>query len=133
MNNYDKEVFNGDIGRITAIDIEQGTVLVDYEGREVEYETGELDELSLAYATSIHKSQGSEYPVVVIPLAKQHYLLLERNLLYTAVTRGKQLVVVVCEPVALRMAVKNQKSERRITRLAKKLVKGHPTGFSFGD
>ncbi|CAI8817662.1 SF1B family DNA helicase RecD2 [Methylococcus capsulatus] len=122
VNNYDKEVFNGDIGRITAIDLEQSTVHVDYDGREVSYELGELDELSLAYAVSIHKSQGSEYPVVVIPLSMQHYMLLERNLLYTAVTRGKKLVVVIAEPKALAMAVKNRKSRRRITRLSERLA-----------
>jgi exodeoxyribonuclease V alpha subunit len=121
VNNYDREVFNGDIGRITAIDLEDSTVAVDFDGRIVSYDLSELDELSLAYAASIHKSQGSEYPVVVIPLALQHYMLLERNLLYTAVTRGKQLVVVIAEPKALRMAVRNRKAARRITRLAARL------------
>ncbi len=106
VNNYDKEVFNGDIGRVTKIDEEEGLVSIDFDGRVVEYEVGELDEISLAYATSIHKSQGSEYPAVVIPLAIQHYMLLERNLLYTAVTRGKKLVVVIGQMKALAMAVK---------------------------
>jgi exodeoxyribonuclease V alpha subunit len=101
VNNYDKEVFNGDIGWITALDLEQSVLTVDFDGRGVEYEFAELDELSLAYAASIHKSQGSEYPVVVIPLAMQHFTLLERNLLYTAVTRGRKLVVVIAEPQAL--------------------------------
>jgi len=82
-----------------------------------------LDEISLAYATSVHKSQGSEYPVVVIPMAMQHFMLLERNLLYTGVTRGKQLVVVIAQPKALAMAVKNQQSQRRITHLAARLNK----------
>jgi exodeoxyribonuclease V alpha subunit len=121
VNNYDKECFNGDIGRITAIDPENGTAMVDFDGRAVSYDLSELDELSLAYAASIHKSQGSEYPVVVIPLALQHYLLLERNLLYTAVTRGKKLVVVIAEPKALRMAVRNRKAAKRLTRLAERL------------
>jgi exodeoxyribonuclease V alpha subunit len=121
VNNYDKEVFNGDIGRITGIDLEAGTVAVDFDGRAVSYDLGELDEVSLAYAASIHKSQGSEYPAVVIPLALQHYLLLERNLLYTAVTRGKKLVVVIAEPKALRMAVRNRKAAKRLTRLAERL------------
>jgi len=94
VNNYDKEVFNGDIGRIVRIDEEDGLILIDYEGRRIEYEPGELDEVSLAYATTVHKSQGSEYPAVVIPLSTQHYTLLERNLLYTAVTRGRRLVVL---------------------------------------
>lgn len=122
VNNYDKEVFNGDIGQIEAIDIEEGVVRVDYDGRIVEYDLGELDEVSLAYATSIHKSQGSEYPAVVIPLAMQHYTLLERNLIYTAVTRGKKLVTIIGQPKALAMAVKNRKSNRRLTKLAKRIA-----------
>jgi exodeoxyribonuclease V alpha subunit len=124
VNNYDKEVFNGDIGRIAAIDPEQSTVTVIFDGRAVEYALGELDELALAYAASIHKSQGSEYPVVVIPLAMQHYQLLERNLLYTAVTRGRKLVVIIAETKALRMAVKRQESQRRVTRLGERLREG---------
>jgi exodeoxyribonuclease V alpha subunit len=119
-NNDDKEVFNGDIGRIMAIDPEQSTLTVTFDGRAVEYDFGDLDELALAYADSIHKSQGSEYPVVVILLAMQRYQLLERNLLYTAVTRGRKLVVIISEPKALRMAVKRQESQRRITRLAER-------------
>ncbi len=122
VNNYDKEVFNGDLGRITAIVLDDRTLTVNFEGRAVVYELGELDELSLAYAASIHKSQGSEYPVVVIPLAMPHYRLLERNLLYTAVTRGKQLVIVIAEPKALQIAVRNRRSQRRITRLAERLA-----------
>jgi len=122
VNSYEKEVFNGDIGRISAIDLEKHTVTVDFDGRAVPYETAELDELALAYATSIHKSQGSEYPAVVIPLAMQHYRLLERNLLYTAVTRGKKLVVVIAEPKALRMAVRRHESQRRITQLRERLA-----------
>ena len=124
VNNYDKEVFNGDIGWISAVDPEQGTLVVDVDGRRVEYEFGELDELSLAYAASIHKSQGSEYPVVVIPLAMQHFTLLERNLLYTAVTRGRRLVVVIAEPKALAIAVKRRESRQRLTRLRERLVAG---------
>ncbi len=120
-NNYDKDVFNGDIGRITRVDSEQGLIHIDYDGREVEYELGELDEVSLAYATTVHKSQGSEYPAVLIPLATQHYMLLQRNLLYTAVTRGKRLVVIVAEPKALAMAVKNVRSTRRLTNLRGRL------------
>lgn len=121
VNNYDKEVFNGDIGQITEIDVEEGLLQVDYDGRTVEYEFGELDEVSLAYATSIHKSQGSEYPAVVIPLAMQHYTLLERNLIYTAVTRGKKLVTIIGQPKALAMAVKNRKSNKRLTKLATRI------------
>ncbi len=122
VNDYDKEVFNGDIGRIRAVDPEAGCVTVDFDGRAVVYDATELDELSLAYAVSIHKSQGSEYSVVVVPLALQHYLLLERNLLYTAITRGRKLVVVIAEDKALKMAVRNRKSKKRITRLAERLA-----------
>jgi exodeoxyribonuclease V alpha subunit len=121
VNNYDKEVFNGDIGQIKEIDEEDGLLKIDYDGRIVEYEFGELDEVSLAYATSIHKSQGSEYPAVVIPLAMQHYTLLERNLIYTAVTRGKKLVTIIGQPKALAMAVKNRKSNKRLTKLAARI------------
>ncbi|MBK1621795.1 hypothetical protein CKO42_26130 [Lamprobacter modestohalophilus] len=121
VNNYDKEVFNGDIGQITRIDAEAGLVVVAIDGRAVEYEASALDELGLAYAISIHKAQGSEYPVVVIPLAMQHYALLERNLLYTGVTRGRQLVVLIVEAKALRIAVGRQQATRRITRLAERL------------
>jgi exodeoxyribonuclease V alpha subunit len=122
VNNYDKEVLNGDIGRIVRIDEEEGVVHIDFDGRRVEYETGELDEVSLAYATTIHKSQGSEYPAVVIPLALQHYMLLERNLLYTAVTRGKKLVVVIGQTKALAMAVKRLGSAKRLTSLQRRLI-----------
>lgn len=122
VNDYDKDVFNGDIGRVARIDLEQGTVFVDFDGREVAYAFNELDELSLAYAASIHKAQGSEFAAVVIPLTLQHYLLLERNLLYTGVTRGKKLVVLIAEAKALAMAVKNVRSRKRITRLAERLA-----------
>ena len=121
VNNYDKEVFNGDIGHIESIDVEEGLLTVRYDDRLVEYEFGELDEVQLAYATSIHKSQGSEYPAVVIPLAMQHYTLLERNLIYTAVTRGKKLVTIIGQPKALAMAVKNRKSNKRLTKLATRI------------
>ncbi len=96
-------------------------MFIDFEGRRVEYEFGELDEVSLAFAASIHKSQGSEYPAVVIPLSTQHYMLLERNLVYTGVTRGKQLVVILAQPKALAMAVRTQKSARRLTYLPARL------------
>lgn len=121
-NNYTREVFNGDIGCISQVDEDLGVVRVDFDGRSVEYEFSDLDELSLAYATSIHKSQGSEYPAVVIPLAMQHYLLLERNLLYTAVTRGKKLVIIIGQIKALAMAVKNKRATKRITKLAERLA-----------
>jgi exodeoxyribonuclease V alpha subunit len=121
MNNYDKEVFNGDIGTVVSIDVEESLLQIKFDDRIVDYEFNELDEISLAYAISIHKAQGSEYPAVVIPLAMQHYMLLERNLLYTGVTRGKQLVVMIAQPKALAMAVKNQRSQRRVTNLIARL------------
>lgn len=122
VNNYDKEVFNGDIGILSRIDEDESEVWIEFEGREVCYELHELDEISLAYATTIHKSQGSEYPAVVIPLAMQHYMLLERNLIYTGVTRGRQLVVIIGQKKALNMAVRNQKSRERLTNLQKRLA-----------
>jgi len=121
VNNYDKDVFNGDIGQIVAIDVENGTVTVDYYGRDVKYERNQLQEIALAYAMSIHKSQGSEYPAVVIVLAMQHSRMLVRNLLYTAVTRGKKLVVIVGQAQALAQAIKTQQAGSRITRLAARL------------
>jgi len=120
-NDYDKEVFNGDIGQVLKIDPLEGDVTVRFEQRQVVYDYGELDELTLAYAITIHKSQGSEFPAVVIPLAMQHYLLLQRNLIYTAVTRGKQLVVLVGQSKALAMAVKNNRTENRFSGLLAKL------------
>jgi exodeoxyribonuclease V alpha subunit len=106
---------------VTRIDEEEGLVSINFDGRVVEYEPGELDEISLAYATSVHKSQGSEYPAVVIPLAMQHYMLLERNLLYTAVTRGRKLVVIIGQMKALAMAVKRTGSMKRLTNLQYRL------------
>ena len=121
INDYDKDVFNGDIGRIIAIDPEEGELRIDFDGRAVDYEFGELDEIALAYATTVHKAQGSEYPAVVIPLAMSHYMLLQRNLLYTAVTRGKRLVVLIAQPKALRIAV-GQTGANRLTRLRQRLI-----------
>jgi len=123
-NNYDKGVFNGDIGRLTALDAELQEATVTFEGRPVLYDFPELDEIMPAYATSVHKSQGSEYPAVVLPLVTQHYLLLQRNLLYTAVTRGKRLVVIVGSKRALSLAVKNNKTQRRYTGLRQRLMDG---------
>jgi exodeoxyribonuclease V alpha subunit len=120
-NDYDKEVFNGDIGQIVKIDPVEREVTVSFAPREVVYEFGELDELALAYAITIHKSQGSEFPAVVIPLAMQHYLLLQRNLVYTGVTRGKRLVVLVGQPKALALAVRNNRTERRYSGLLARL------------
>lgn len=126
VNDYDKDVFNGDIGQVSRVDPDEGCVHVAFDDRTVPYEFGELDEVALAYATSVHKSQGSEYPAVVIPLAMQHYLLLQRNLLYTAVTRGKRLVVVIGQPRALGMAVKNLRSASRLTGLRARLAAEPP-------
>ena len=123
-NNYDKGVFNGDLGRILAIDQEDGNVRVDFDDKIVAYDVDELDELSLAYATSIHKSQGSEYPVVVLALHTSHYMMLYRSILYTAVTRGKKLVIVVGSRKALGMAIRNVRVENRNTGLKEKLAAG---------
>jgi exodeoxyribonuclease V alpha subunit len=101
--------------------VEEGVVHVDFDGRPVHYAVSELDELSLAYATTIHKSQGSEYPAVVMPLSTQHFTLLERNLLYTGVTRGKRLMVVIAQPKALAMAVRTVRAHQRLTNLAQRL------------
>ena len=120
-NDYDKDVFNGDIGRVTGIDEDEQELVVTYEGRDVVYDLKELDELTLAYATTVHKSQGSEYPAVVIPIHTQHFTLLQRNLLYTAMTRGKRLVVLVGSKKAVAMAVKRTDSVRRVTTLAERL------------
>ncbi|AOX21738.1 SF1B family DNA helicase RecD2 [Kozakia baliensis] len=121
-NDYDRDVFNGDLGVIDRIDIEEGELTVSFDGREVVYGFGELDELVLAYATTIHKSQGSEYPAVVIPLVTQHYAMLARNLLYTGVTRGRKLVVLVGQKKALGIAVRNQGGRRRWSKLREWLV-----------
>ena len=120
-NNYDKDVFNGDVGRIEQIDLEEGEIRVNFEGRSVTYEFSDLDELTLAYAMSVHKSQGSEYPVVVLPLLTQHYMLLQRNLLYTAITRAKKMVIVVGTRKAIAIAVKNDKIAARWTALTERL------------
>ncbi len=123
-NNYEKDVFNGDMGRIVFLDRAERSLSVSFDERIVPYDFDELDELAPAYAISIHKSQGSEYPAVVIPIMMQHYVLLQRNLIYTGVTRGKRLVVLVGESRALHMAVKNNKTRKRYTRLARRLNPG---------
>lgn len=120
-NNYDKDVFNGDIGQIAKIDPVEREVTVRFDRREVVYDFGELDEVALAYAITIHKSQGSEFPAVVIPLATQQYLLLQRNLVYTGITRGKKLVVVVGQRKAMAIAVRNNRTEQRFSGLLNRL------------
>jgi exodeoxyribonuclease V alpha subunit len=120
-NDYEKEVYNGDFGVVSRIDAEEGELAVDFEGREAVYGFGELDELVLAYATTIHKSQGSEYPAVVIPLTTQHYVMLQRNLVYTGVTRGKRLVLVG-QRKALAIAIKGGRARRRWSKLREWLL-----------
>jgi exodeoxyribonuclease V alpha subunit len=120
-NNYELEVYNGDIGRVRAIDEEDQIATVSFDSREVAYDFGSIDELVLAYACTIHKSQGSEYPCVVIPLHSTHYVMLQRNLLYTALTRAKRLAILVGEERALRIAVGNRRVRPRFTRLAERL------------
>ena len=117
-NDYDKEVYNGDIGFVTNVDPEEGELTASFDGRAVTYGFGELDTLVPAYAATIHKSQGSEYPAVVIPLMTQHYAMLQRNLLYTGVTRGKRLVVLVGQKKAVAIAVRNVSGRRRWSKLS---------------
>ena len=121
-NDYDKGIYNGDVGVVARIDTEEDLLFVRYDGREVPYEPGALDELTLAYACTVHKSQGSEYPAVVIVLMTTHFVMLSRNLLYTGVTRGKQLVVLVCDPRALRLALSEDRRGERRTRLRERLA-----------
>jgi exodeoxyribonuclease V alpha subunit len=121
-NNYDKEVFNGDIGRITDMRPEDRQVTISFDSRDIGYDFSELDEIILAYAVSVHKSQGSEYPVIILPILTQHYILLQRNLIYTAVTRGRNLVVMVGSRKALAIGVNNNKTQQRFTRLRYRLT-----------
>lgn len=123
INNYDKEVFNGDIGIIDSIDLEDSSLLIDFDHRLISYDFDELDEIALAYAITIHKAQGSEYPVVIIPVCLQHYSLLQKNLIYTGITRGKNLVILIGELKALHIAVKNVSCKQRITTLKNRLQK----------
>ena len=121
-NNYDRDTFNGDLGFISGIDEEEAEIIVDFDGRAVRYPYGELDELTLAYATTIHKSQGSEYPAVVIPVVTQHYTMLQRNLLYTGLTRGRRLVVLVGQRKAVGIAVRGVQGRRRWSKLKELLT-----------
>ena len=116
-NDYDKEVYNGDIGFVTDVEFEEGELTTSFDGRSVTFSFGELDTLVPAYAATIHKSQGSEYPAVVIPLMTQHYTMLQRNLLYTGITRGKRLVVLVGQKKAIAIAVRNVSGRRRWSKL----------------
>lgn len=125
-NNYDKDVFNGDLGRITSFDLEDEVLLAEFDGREVEYGFDELDEIGLAYAISVHKSQGSEYPAVVMPVVTQHYMLLQRNLIYTGLTRARRLAVLVGSRRALRMGLANERGRQRNTALDVRLGAENP-------
>lgn len=120
-NNYDKEVFNGDLGYIESVDTEERTLMVNFEDRLVEYEASELDELTLAYATTIHKSQGSEYPIVVMPVLMTHYVMLQRNLIYTGITRAKKICVLIGSKKALSFAIRNMSVLKRNSRLKERL------------
>jgi exodeoxyribonuclease V alpha subunit len=122
VNNYDKDVFNGDIGWISKIDPEEREVTIDFDGRLVPYDYSDLDEVVLAYAVSVHKSQGSEYPVVILPVVTQHYMLLQRNLIYTGITRAKKLVIMIGTKKALAIAIRNNKPQRRYTLLSERLT-----------
>jgi exodeoxyribonuclease V alpha subunit len=120
-NNYQKEVYNGDIGTICSIDRRKENLEVRYEERTISYKADELDQVTMAYAISVHKSQGSEYPVVILPVLTQHYVMLQRNLLYTAMTRGKKLVILIGTTKALHIALNNDKPNQRLSSLARRL------------
>jgi exodeoxyribonuclease V alpha subunit len=120
-NDYEKEVYNGDIGAIEDVDIDASELIVRFDGRAVACGFGELDSLVPAYAATIHKSQGSEYPAVVIPVLTEHYPMLQRNLLYTGVTRGKRLVVLVGQKKAVAIAVRNVSGRQRWSKLKERL------------
>jgi exodeoxyribonuclease V alpha subunit len=121
VNDYQREVFNGDLGTITKIDLEEQEVVVQFAEREVSYDYADLGELALAWAITVHKSQGSEYPVVILPLFMQHYMLLSRNLLYTGLTRAKQLAILVGPTKAIGMAINRVMDRQRYTALADRL------------
>ena len=123
-NNYDKDVYNGDVGFVKAVNSDDRSMIVNFDGRPVKYDGGDLDELVLAYATTIHKSQGSEYPAVIVILHSQHYVMLQRNLLYTAITRGKRLVLLMGVPYAIDQAIKTNTVRERRTSLAERLSSG---------
>ena len=120
-NDYNKEVFNGDLGKVREIELTDKEVIIDFDGREVVYDYADLNELTLAWASSIHKSQGSEYPVVILPLYTQHYIMLSRNLFYTGITRAKKLALIVGSEKAIAIAVKQVKQQERYTRLKERL------------
>ena len=120
-NNYEKSVFNGDIGTVSAIDFENKNLTVDFDSRQVEYDITELDELVQAYAITIHKSQGSEYPIVIMPVMMTHFVMLQRNLIYTGITRAKKMLVLVGTKKAIAYAVKHVTVTKRNTKLKERL------------
>lgn len=122
MNDYDREVFNGDLGTILSIDTEEQEVTVEYSGRPVVYDYADLNEITLAWSISIHKSQGSEYPVVILPLYMQHFMMLTRNLFYTGLTRARKLAIVVGSNKAISLAVRTTNNQQRYTRLWQRLL-----------
>tara|TARA_Y100001970_G_C14111295_1_gene791015 strand:- start:814 stop:1317 length:504 start_codon:yes stop_codon:yes gene_type:complete len=121
QNDYDKRVFNGDLGHIVRYDEDTNEIFVRFDNSIVSYDYKELDQLSLAYAITVHKSQGSEYSAVILPITSHHFVMLQRNLLYTAITRGKKLVVLIGTETAVKMAVKNEGTLRRYTGLRNQL------------
>ena len=121
-NDYDREVFNGDLGIIRRIDTTEQEVIIEFDERQVIYDYGDLNEVGLAYAVTIHKSQGSEYPVVILPLYMQHYLMLSRNLFYTGLTRAKRLAIVIDQEKPISIAVKQVKDQLRYTKLKERLI-----------
>ncbi|MCD8015366.1 MAG: ATP-dependent RecD-like DNA helicase [Lachnospiraceae bacterium] len=131
-NNYDKEVFNGDIGIISNVDMEENELTVDFDGRSITYDITELDELTLAYATTIHKAQGSEYPIIVMPFTMSHYVMLQRNLLYTGVTRAKKILVLIGEKKAIAYATHNETTTSRNTKLAERIANGWKDALKAG-
>jgi exodeoxyribonuclease V alpha subunit len=123
-NNYDKNLFNGDIGNVVNVDLTKGTLIADFDGNQHSFDRSDFNNVGLAYCCSIHKSQGSEYPVVIVPLLKAHFMMLQRNLIYTAITRGRKKVFIVGEPAAYGMAVRNAESKLRCTHLREKILAG---------
>ncbi len=130
-NNYDKNIFNGDIGIISNVDLEENLITVNFDGNFIDYEYQDLDELVLSYSITIHKSQGAEFPIVVIPIHFQSRIMLQRNLIYTGITRAKKIVVLIGDKNALKYAIKNNVSNERKTLLKEKLIKCFESRINF--